>query len=139
LDDRSTCASDLAERLMGATGIDYRSTRGVVGRLVGTLEENGRTLAEATLRDVGNALRAAGLPTDGVTDGLVAAALDLTACVEVRTDVGGAAPEEVTAMASALTDAVGERRHGFEVARARREIALRRLHAEAETFAGDAK
>ena len=65
--------------------------------------------------------------------------LDLTACVEVRTDVGGAAPEEVTAMASALTDAVGERRHGFEVARARREIALRRLHAEAETFAGDAK
>jgi argininosuccinate lyase len=139
LDDRSTCASDLAERLMGATGIDYRSAHGVVGRLVGTLEANGRSLAKATKSDVGNALRAAGLRTDGVTDGLVAAALDLTACIEVRTDVGGAAPEEVTAMASALTDAVGERRHGFEAARARREIALRRLHAEAETFAGDAK
>ena len=139
LDDRSTCASDLAERLMGATGIDYRSTHGVVGRLVGTLEENGRSLAEATMSDVGNALRAAGLPTDGVTDGLVAAALDLTACVAVRTDVGGAAPEEVTAMASVLAEAVGERRHGFEAARARRESALRRLHAEAETFVGDAK
>jgi argininosuccinate lyase len=139
LDDRSACASDLAERLMGATGIDYRSAHGVVGRLVGTLEASGRSLAKATKSDVGNALRAAGLRTDGVTDGLVAAALDLTACIEVRTDVGGAAPEEVTAMASALTDAVGERRHGFEAARARREIALRRLHAEAETFAGDAK
>jgi argininosuccinate lyase len=139
LDDRSACASDLAERLMGATGIDYRSAHGVVGSLVGTLEANGRSLAKATKSDVDNALRAAGLRTDGVTDGLVAAALDLTACIEVRTDVGGAAPEEVTAMASALTDAVGERRHGFEAARARREIALRRLHAEAETFAGDAK
>lgn len=139
LDDRSACASDLVERLMGATGIDYRSAHGVVGRLVGTLEANGRSLAKATTSDVGNALRAAGLRTDGVTDGLVAAALDPAVCVAARTDVGGAAPEEVTAMASALTDAVGERRHGFEVARARREIALRRLHAEAETFAGDAK
>jgi hypothetical protein len=91
------------------------------------------------MSDVGNALRVAGLPTDGVTDGLVAAALDPATCVAVRTDVGGAAPEEVTAMASVLAEAVGERRHGFDAARARREIALRRLHAEAETFAGDAK
>jgi hypothetical protein len=91
------------------------------------------------MSDVGDALRAAGLPTDGVTDGLIAAALDLTACVAVRTDVGGAAPEEVTAMASVLAEAVGERRHGFKAARARRESALHRLHAEAETFVRDAK
>jgi choline dehydrogenase len=50
-------------------------------RLVGTLVENGRSLAGATLSDVGNALRAAGLPTDGVTDELVAAALDPATCV----------------------------------------------------------
>src|SRR5580704_14137118 len=139
LDDRSACTSDLAERLMGATGIDYRSAHGVVGRLVGTLEENGRSLAGATLSDVGNALRAAGLPTDGVTDELIAAALDLAACAAARTDVGGAAPEEVTAMASVLAEAVGEHRRRIEAARAHREAALCRLHAEAEAFVGDAK
>jgi argininosuccinate lyase len=134
VDDRSTCASDLAERLMGATGIDYRSAHGVVGRLVGALEENGRSLAGATLSDVGNALRAAGLPTDGVTDELIAAALDLAACAAARTDVGGAAPEEVTAMASVLAEAVGEHRRRIEAARAHREAALCRLHAEAEAL-----
>jgi argininosuccinate lyase len=139
LDDRSTCASDLAERLMLATGIDYRSAHGVVGRLVGALEENGRSLAEVTARDVSNALRTAGLPADAVTDGLLATALDPATCISARVDVGGAAPEEVTAMAFALTDAVGEWRHSFEPRRARREAALGRLHAEAESFAGDAR
>ena len=42
-------------------------------------------------------------------------------------------------MASALAEAVGERRRTFEATRARREAALRRLHAEAETFVGDAR
>jgi argininosuccinate lyase len=139
LDDRSACASDLAERLMLATGIDYRSAHSVVGRLVGALEQNGRSLAEATARDVSNELRATGLRSDGVTDGLVAAALDPAICIAARVDVGGAAPEEITAMASALTDAVGEWRRRFEPRRERREAALRRLHAEAESFAGDAR
>jgi argininosuccinate lyase len=134
LDDRSTCASDLAERLMLA-GIDYRAAHGVVGRLVGALEASGRSLAEATATDVSNGLRAAGMPTDGVTDGLVAAALDSASCIAVRADVGGAAPEEVTAMASALTDAVIHHRHRIEAARTQREAALRRLHADAEAFA----
>ena len=123
---------------MAATGIDYRSAHGVVGRLVGVLEENGRSLAEATAKDLDNALRCAGLPSDGVTDGLIAAALDPAACVAARIDVGGASPEEVTAMAAALAEAIGEHRRGIELARARREAALRRLHAEAEAFAGDA-
>ncbi|WP_051952578.1 lyase family protein [Methylocapsa aurea] len=138
LDDRSACASDLAERLMAAVGIDYRCAHGVVGRLVGALEENKRTLAAATASDVANALRAAGLPFNGVTDQLVAAALNPTTCVASRRDVGGASPEEVTAMAAALFEAVGQRRRAIEVARAHREAALRRLHAEAEAFAGDA-
>jgi argininosuccinate lyase len=124
---------------MGATGIDHRSAHGVVGRLVGALEENGRSLAGATLSDVGNALRAAGLPTDGVTDELIAAALDPAACAAARTDVGGAAPEEVTAMASVLAESVGEHHRRIEAARAHREAALCRLHAEAEAFVGDAK
>ncbi|MGO9135052.1 MAG: argininosuccinate lyase [Methylovirgula sp.] len=138
LDDRSTCASDLAERLMLATGIDYRAAHGVVGRLVRGLEESGRRLAEVTVHDVGDGLRSAGFSADGVTDELVAAALDLDTCISARADVGGAAPEEVAAMADALADTIGQHRRDFEVRRAHREAALRRLHAEAESFAGDA-
>jgi argininosuccinate lyase len=137
LDDRSTCASDLAERLMLATGIDYRAAHRVVGRLVRALEEGGRSLAEVTVGDISEGLRAAGLPAEGVTEELVASALDLGACILARVDVGGAAPEEVAAMASMLAEAIGEHRRGFEVRRTHRESALRRLHVEAESFAGD--
>lgn len=139
LDDRSTCASDLAERLMLANGIDYRSAHGVVGCLIGMLEEKGRSLADATVSNVCEALRKAGLPSNGVTDGLLAAALDPATCISARADVGGAAPEEVAAMASALEAAVSERRRGFEASRERREAALHLLYAEAKAFAEDAK
>jgi argininosuccinate lyase len=136
LDDRSPCASDLAERLMGATGIDYRAAHKIVGRLVRALEEKGRCLAEASIEDVRIAFWSAGLSSDGVTDELVAAALDLAACISTRKDIGCAAPEEVAAMASELNDMVSSRRRSFESARARREAALGRLLAEAKAFAG---
>ncbi|HUB65820.1 MAG TPA: lyase family protein [Methylocella sp.] len=136
LDDRSTCASDLAERLMLATGIDYRAAHGVVGRLLRTLEESGRSLAEVTVCDVSDGLRSAGIPANSVTDELLASAFDLVTCIAARSDIGGAAPEEVAAMATTLTDSIGEHRRGFEVRRARREAALRHLGAEAESFAG---
>lgn len=138
LDDRSTCATDLTERLMTTARIDYRSAHKVVGRIVRVLEEHGRSLATASVADVGNALRSAGLSADGVTDELVATALDPATCIAARADVGGAAPEEVTAMASSLADAVRERRQGFEAWRARREAAFRSLHADVRTFVGGA-
>ncbi|MGH6932324.1 MAG: argininosuccinate lyase [Dongiaceae bacterium] len=138
LADRSTCASDLAERLMMATGIDYRAAHKVVGRLVRTLEEKGQCLAEATATDVTNALKSAGLPADGVTEELVAAAFDLATCISARKDFGCAAPQEVAAMASELNAGVSDRRGSFESARAHREAALRRLYAEAKAFAGAA-
>ena len=50
---------------MAATGVDYRAAHGVVGGLVRALEENGRSLAEATVGDLCDALREAGLPSDG--------------------------------------------------------------------------
>ena len=39
LSDRSACATDLVERFMAATGIDYRAAHGVVGGLIRALEE----------------------------------------------------------------------------------------------------
>jgi argininosuccinate lyase len=77
------------------------------------------------------------LPSACVTEGLIASALNPSACVAARTDVGGAAPEEVTAMADALVAAIGEHRNRVEVAQAHREAALRRLLAEAEKFLKD--
>ena len=139
LSDRSACASDLVERLMAATGAYYRAAHGVVGRLVRALEENGRSLAEATVDDLCGAFQEAGLPSIGVTEKLLASALDPAACVAARTDVGGAAPEEVEAMAETLTAAAAERRRGIEAAHAHRKAALDRLHAEAESFARDAR
>lgn len=138
LSDRSACATDLVERLMAATGADYRAAHGVVGRLMTALEENGRSLAEATVDDLHAALRNAGFPTAGVTEQLLALALDPAACVASRTDAGCAAPEEVEVMAEALTAAAAERRRGIEAARAHRKAALDRLHTAAELFARDA-
>ena len=63
----------------------------------------------------------------------------LLAVASVESDVGGAAPAELAAMASALDDAVSSHRHGFEILHARREVALRRLDDEARAFAGEAK
>lgn len=139
LGDRSACATDLVERLMAATGADYRAAHGVVGGLIRALEDKGCSLAEASVDDLGDALRNAGLPSVGVTERLLASALDPATCVASRTDVGGAAPEEVTAMAQVLSDAVAERRPEIEAARTRRKAALDRLHAEAESFARDVR
>jgi argininosuccinate lyase len=127
------------ERLMAATGADCRAAHGVVGGLIRALEENGRSLAEASVRDLGDALRDAVLPSAGATELLLASALDPATCVASRTDVGGAAPEEVEAMAEALTTAAAERRREIEAARTRRKAALDRLRAEAESFARDAR
>jgi argininosuccinate lyase len=139
LDDRSPCASDLAERLMIAVGIDYRSAHKAVGRLVRALEEKGSCLAEASAEDVRIVCLSAGLSPDGITDELVTAALDLATCIAARKDVGCAAPEEVAAMASELNALVSDRRRNFDSARARREAALHRLLDEAKTFVGAAK
>lgn len=139
LGDRSACATDLVEHLMAATGADYRAAHGVVGGLIRALDENGRSLAEASIRDLGDALRDAVLPSAGATELLLASALDPATCVCSRTDVGGAAPEEVEAMTEALTTAAAERRREIEAARTSRKAALDRLCAEAESFARDAR
>jgi argininosuccinate lyase len=135
LTDRSVCASDLAERVMLATGIDFRAAHGVVGKLVTKLEQSGRALSSVTVSDLSDALRAAGAPKVGVTQELLASALDPAACVAARTDVGGAAPDEVAGMAAELAAAANERRHALAAAGERRKRALYRLHEEAAAFA----
>jgi len=136
LDDSATCATDLAERLMTSTGIDYRSAHKVVGRVVRALEAGGRSFATANAGDVGAALTSAGHPGDCVTDELIAAALDPKTCISARTDVGGAAPEEVSAMASHLTEAIRQSRQCLEALHLHRKAAFQNLRAEATRFVG---
>jgi argininosuccinate lyase len=135
LNDRSVCASDLAEALCAATGTDHRQAQGVVGRLLRALEDEGRSLAEATIEDVHEALQEASLPIEGVNEGLLNSALDPARCVASRCDVGGAAPEEVRSMAAELNEAARASRQAWADERDKREIALRRLCEEAESFA----
>lgn len=135
LRDRSVCASDLAERVMIATGTDHRSAHGVVGRLLRTLEEKGQCLAQATLGDLRGALRDVGLPVTGVTEELLRSALDPMVCVAARSDVGGACSFEVRAMAETAADAARKVREAVVTKRAHRQAALQRLHAEVEAFA----
>ncbi len=135
LRDCSVCASDLADQLITAIGIDHRRAQGVVGRLLRALEENGRNLSQATIDDLRDALRGAGLPFENVTEELLRFALNPWRCVEARSDIGGAAPVQVQAMAESLSEAAGAFGQSFATRRARRAAALEKLRAEAETFA----
>jgi len=135
LSGRSVCASDLAEALCVTTGANHRQAQGVVGRLFRVLEDEGRSLAEATLEDIHNLLQDAGLSIEGVNEDLLNSALDPICCVASRCDIGGAAPEEVKAMAAELIEAARASRQACADERGKRELALRRLREEAESFA----
>jgi argininosuccinate lyase len=134
LRDRSVCASDLADRLMVATGVDHRRSQGVVGRLLCALEENKRDLSQATLGDLQDALLGANLSTEKIDEELLRSALDPKRSVEARSDIGCAAPAEVRAMAAELSAQVQAFRQAFAAKRARRAASLRQLRAEAENF-----
>ena len=56
LDDGACSASDLAERLCLGLGLDFRSAHGLVARLIGRLEAQGRTLASLTERGTASGL-----------------------------------------------------------------------------------
>jgi argininosuccinate lyase len=91
-------ATDLAEAVIAATGLDYRSTHRIVGRVVRIAEERGLTPATVTPALIDEAARAVvGRPLAIRADTL-AAALDPRAAVDARRGVGGASPEAVGAM-----------------------------------------
>lgn len=101
-------ATDLAEYVMQTCGIDYRSAYRVVGHAV-------RQASGAGLRgsDIDGALLdASAVSVIGRPLGLaghdLSPALDPWQIVVSRTTLGGAAPDEVTRMASEVTRAAGE-------------------------------
>ncbi len=123
LDRSFTQATDLAEFVMQACVVDYRTAYEVVGAAVRRAAQDGLTgrdidgamLDAAAVRLEGRAL--------GLTDWDLSPVLDPVAIVATRTGVGGAAPDVVRAMASRcraraldVAAAAAERRAGFQAA-----------------------
>jgi argininosuccinate lyase len=135
LDDGACCASDLAERLCLNLGLDFRSAHGLVARLIGRLEAQGRTLASLTEQELQAACREHDGALPPVPAGLLTSALDPKACLAARSDVGGAAPVETERQIRELADAFLQHQLWFEAVQHRQAAAETDLLAEARAFA----
>jgi argininosuccinate lyase len=96
-------ATDLAEALVMAAGLDYRSAHRVVGRAVGLAVERGLSLDGLTpelLDEAAHTLLDRPLDVDAAR---VREALDATRAVAGRTGLGGAAPSAVREMLADCT------------------------------------
>lgn len=99
-------ATDVADALVLAAGLDYRSAYRLVGRAVSAAIDQGReTLDPAALA----AAAATGASVDGVA-AAVAEALDPEAAVAARTAEGGSAPERVRERVAELLERVAAAR-----------------------------
>ena len=106
LDDGTVCASDLAERLCLGLKLDYRRAHGLVARLMGRLEAQGRTLSSLTGEELKAACREADGDLPPVPHTLLQSALDPWSCLKARDDIGGAAPAEVLRQTHDLAELV---------------------------------
>jgi argininosuccinate lyase len=129
-------ATDLAEFVMTACGLDYRTAYQLVGRAVRDVAAAGRGGAELRSADLDRAAaELIGRPL-GLDDGTLAALVDPEAIVATRTAVGGAAPEAVRAMiddvlgrAESLRANARRRVDGFERAEQRLRARAREVVA----------
>jgi argininosuccinate lyase len=97
-------ATDLAEHVMLAAGIDYRTAYRIVGETVRAVSAQGRRGIDITVADLdAAAITVCGRPLVLDADEL-AAVLDPRAIVATRTAPGGAAPEVVAEMAERYRD-----------------------------------
>jgi argininosuccinate lyase len=139
LDDGACYASDLAERLCLGLGVDFRSAHGLVARLIGRLEAQGRTLASLTLDELQAACREHDRALPPVPGDLLKGALDPHACLRARHDVGGAAPEETERQIRELIHAFLRHEERLEAAHLRCAAAETDLLAEARALAEGTK
>lgn len=99
LEDGFSQATDLAEHLMLAGGIDYRTAYRIVGDTVRTASRKGLRGIDIDVRAIQEAAQRIGNVTISLDPDGLAAALDPRAIVANRSSLGGAAPEAVAALA----------------------------------------
>jgi argininosuccinate lyase len=128
-------ATDVAEVLMQAAGINYRTAHGIVGTAVRLAVEAGAPPGTIPAEFLDKAARAAlGRPVSLPADA-VASLSDPSAIVATRTGTGGAAPEVVRAMLDDCRHRLAEGTAWATDARARTAAAEARLVARAATLA----
>lgn len=127
-------ATDLAEYVMQACGLDYRTAYQIVGITVRIAHENG-------LRGIdidGAMLDSAAQQHNGTSLGLtgvdISDVLDPRRIVETRTVTGGAAPDVVAGMAESCRAAAVELREKADASRTRFDDAERALVDQAKAF-----
>ncbi len=127
--DSHALATDLAEVVSRAAGLDYRTAYRVVGRAVATAGRlDAAALDAAAAELLGRSLE---LPDDVVAD-----ALDPLAALATRTVPGGAAPEPMDAMLADCRAAVADARAWIDAERAVIAAAEERLVALARERVG---
>jgi argininosuccinate lyase len=97
-------ATDLAEFVMTACGLDYRTAYQLVGRAVRDVAADGRGGADLRAADLDRAAKdVIGNPL-GLDDGTLAGVIDPEAIIATRTVAGGAAPEAVRPMVAEVLE-----------------------------------
>jgi argininosuccinate lyase len=91
-------ATDLAETITLETGLDFRTTHRIVGRLVREATQANRTMRDLTTADLAAAAQVILNRPLQLSEAAFVQALDPAAAVAARQGIGGAAPEPLAAM-----------------------------------------
>ena len=91
-------ATDLAETITLATGLDFRLAHRIVGRLVRDAAQAHRVMRDLTVADLDAAAQVMLNRPLRLPEAVFAQALDATSAVAARQGIGGAAPEPLAAM-----------------------------------------
>ena len=127
LEDGALAASDLAEYVMLASGLNFRQAHKVVGHLVRTLDDEERTLASATSGDLDLATQTVFGRSLSLGSDILARALDSQQAIKARTCIGGAAVHRIDEAVKTLANAVTQHRriirnHAARIERARHKL-----------------
>jgi argininosuccinate lyase len=101
-------ATDLAETITLETGLDFRTSHRIVGRLVREAAEANRSMNDLTIEDLDTLAQVMIQHPLRLSDEAFARALDPETAVAARQGIGGAAPESLTAMFGECRAALAE-------------------------------
>lgn len=130
-------ATDLAETITLATGLDFRSAHRVVGRMVREAAQANRSMRDLTLADLNAAAQAMLGHSLTLSEQAFAEALNPATAIAARRDAGCAAPEPVNAMLAECRAALDRYADWRQQARECMISAEERLLRQAKKLCGD--
>jgi argininosuccinate lyase len=112
-------ATELADIIVRETGLSFRKAHNIVGRVVREALESGRVATDLTARDLTEASQALFGHPCGVSEEMVAKALDPRENVRARTVRGGPSPQSVKDMVAERRARLGADTSAVEVVKKR--------------------